>query len=272
MSRAENNLLVKANQLTVGWNGKAAAEKIDLSVQSKEILVVAGPNGAGKSTILKALARQLPPLGGSVELSGGNIWNLSAKDFARRVAYVPQSLEPGQDLTIGELVALGRNPHQRWWSWRASPEDREAVRQALEKTATWHLRDKYLSSVSGGERQRAIIAVALAQTPRCMLLDEPTAHLDFKHQLELVELLQDLRAQGLGIIVVLHDLNLMARLADLILLLELPAQGPSRAVCLDEPGKALNRSNLRQVYGVEVSVVSDQRTGRSVYTPVDYVR
>ncbi len=266
MSETALPALLEASGLTVGWGGKAVAEQVSLQLSAGQILVIAGPNGAGKSTLVKALARQLKPAKGTIKLAGSDIWSLPPRDFARKVSYVPQSLEPGQDLTVRELVALGRNPHQPWWSWGASADDRQAVTEAMEKTATWQLRDKYLSSLSGGERQRAVIAVALAQKPRCMLLDEPTAHLDFRHQLELVDILRDLRGHGLGIVLVVHDLNLMARLADLILLLAKPDDRPSRPACLGRPEQALSQANLRRVYGVEVSIVTDA-AGQPVYLP-----
>lgn len=258
--------LLKSVDLTVGWNGKAVADRISFELAGGQIIAIAGPNGAGKSTILKSVARQVRSLSGQVLLEGQEIWQIEPKDFARKVAYLPQSLDPGQTLTVQELVSLGRNPHQQWWSWSATAEDRQAIRLALEKTGTWDLRNKYLTSLSGGEKQRAAIATALAQQPQFMLLDEPTAHLDFRHQLELAQLLADLRAHGLGILVVLHDLNLMAQLSDRILLLEKPAEKPSRVIAFGRPEEVLKPEILRQVYEVEVSILSDPQTGASVYT------
>jgi iron complex transport system ATP-binding protein len=257
-----------ATALAVGWTGRTVADRLDLCLAGGTITVVAGPNGAGKSTLLKTLARQLKPLSGQVELGGQRIWDMEAQTFAQQVAYVPQSLEPGQDLTVNELVALGRNPHQRWWSWAASAEDRLAVRRALEQTETWALKDKYLSTLSGGERRRALIATALAQQARLLLLDEPTAHLDFKHQMELCDLLDNLRRDRIGILVVLHDLNLMSRLADHILLLGKPDSQPSTFVACGSPQQVLEPPTLRAVYEVEVSIVDDPATGRKVYTPI----
>lgn len=261
-------LRLSATALAVGWPGRPVAQGLDLRLSGGEITVVAGPNGAGKSTLLKTLARQLRPLSGQVELGGRSIWQMEARAFAQQVAYVPQSLEPGQDLTVNELVALGRNPHQRWWSWAASGEDRQAVRFALEQTQTWALKDKYLSTLSGGERQRALIATALAQQARLLLLDEPTAHLDFKHQMELCDLLDNLRRDRIGILVVLHDLNLMSRLADHILLLGKSDSQPSTFYACGSPQAVLQPATLRAVYQVEVSIVGDPATGRKVYTPI----
>lgn len=258
---------LQASSLSVGWPGRTVAEKIDLSVACGTITAVAGPNGAGKSTLLKTLARLLPPLSGQVLLGGQDIRHLALRQFAQTLAYVPQALEPGQDMTVLELVMLGRNPHQRWWSWSASTSDRQAVGEALERTETWVLRDKYLSTLSGGERQRAIIATALAQQPRLVLLDEPTSHLDFRHQLELADLLQELRNHGLGILVVLHDLNLISRLADRVLLLSKVESRPGTVVACGSPADVLAPATLRAVYEVEVSVTCDPATGWAIYTP-----
>lgn len=257
---------IATSDLSVGWNGKPVVSHVDFEVTSGQVLAIAGPNGAGKSTILKSVARLLRPLSGRILLDGTDVWQLKSKEFAGKVAYVSQGLEIGQSLTVQELVALGRNPHQDWWSWSSSSADREAICQALERTGTWELRHKFLSSLSGGERQRAIIASALAQQPQYMILDEPTAHLDFRHQLELVDLLKDLRARGLGILIVLHDLNLLARLADRIAMIEKPPDGPGLVAGLGAPAEVLNPDLLRRVYHVEVSILRDPATGEPVYT------
>lgn len=253
-----------AKDLAVGF-GIPVAENIQLSLSGGTVLAIAGPNGAGKSTLVKSLARLIKPVAGEIEISGKNIWTMSAREFATQVSYVPQSQDFEQDLTVQELVALGRNPHQQWWSWSASREDKDAVNDALERTATGELRSKYLGNLSGGERQRVLIATALAQRAQFMLLDEPISHLDFRHQLELVELLDSLRKQGLCIIVVLHDLNVIAKLADSILLLEKSGQQPSRVAALSNAGEVLQPALLKQVFQVDVRCIADANTGSDVY-------
>lgn len=257
-----------AIELSVGFPHKLIAEALDINIAKGQISVIAGPNGAGKSTLIKTLARQLAPLKGQVMLDGINIATLSASQFARTVAYVPQLLELEQNLTVSELVMLGRNPHQAWWSWSASKDDRQAVSKALELTGTTKLSKSYLSSLSGGERQRAIIACALAQNAQFILLDEPTAHLDFRHQLELSCLLKELCNQHLGILVVLHDLNLIAQLAHQVFLLDQTANGISHIVASGTPEAVLEPNILRQVYQVEVSICVDEASGSRVYTPM----
>lgn len=241
------------------------AAGIDVDVLPGAIHVIAGSNGVGKSTLVKTMARQLKPVCGEVMLNGANIWDVAPVEFARQVSYVPQSLELSQDLTVFELVMLGRTPHQRWWSWQVSQEDRDAVKDALEKTETWDLRTKYLSNLSGGERQRALLAGALAQQPRFILLDEPTAHLDFKHQLELADLLAQLKQQGLGLLLVLHDLNLIARIADYVVLLGKGQEAPSPVVSRGDVTTVLTQENLRRAYEVEVDVIEDPKSANRIY-------
>jgi iron complex transport system ATP-binding protein len=249
-------MTLQATQLSVGWPGKVVAAELNVLVEAGQVLVIAGPNGVGKSTVLKTLAKQLQPITGSITLNGVDVHKMQARDFASKVSYVPQSLELMQDLTVRELVSLGRNPHQQWWSWSASENDRTAIQGALEKTETAEFKDKYLSQLSGGEKQRALIAMALAQEPQFMLLDEPTAHLDFRHQLELVALLKELAGQKIGICLVVHDLNLMASVADRVLLLRKNSGSPSTIAASGSTIEVLHPEILKQVYDVNVEIVA----------------
>lgn len=258
---------IAATDLIVGWQTRTIAKVPSLTVSPGSIIVVAGPNGAGKSTLVKTLARQIAPLSGQIAIDGTDVTTFSAAAFARRVAYVPQMINMLQDLTVRELVQLGRNPHQSWWSWKASDADAEAVAGALERTGTTHLRSHFLSSLSGGERQRAAIAMALAQSASFILLDEPTAHLDFKHQLELSDLIKSLAAQGIGLLLVLHDLNLMSRVADQILFLKKGAAEFSTPTAYGGADAVLRTEILRDVYDVEVQVFTDPISGQQNFVP-----
>lgn len=253
--------------LTVGWQSRIIAKVPSLTVAPGSIIVVAGPNGAGKSTLVKTLARQIAPLSGKISIDNADITTFSAAAFARKVAYVPQMMSMLQDLTVAELVQLGRNPHQSWWSWKASDSDAEAVSSALERTGMTKLRTHFLSSLSGGERQRAAIAMALAQRASFILLDEPTAHLDFKHQLELTDLIKSLSAQSIGLLLVLHDLNLMSRIADQILFLKKGAAEFSTPTAYGDAADVLKTEILRDVYDVEVSVFTDLISGQQNFVP-----
>jgi iron complex transport system ATP-binding protein len=257
-----------AFDLAVGWQSVPAATVGSFELPSGQILVLAGPNGAGKSTVLATIARAIRPLSGCIRLDGVDIAEIPPRQFARHVSYVPQSLELTHDLTVGELVALGRTPHQQWWSWAESTDDSQIIAEALATTGCSNLSAKKVRSLSGGERQRVAIATALAQKTEFMLLDEPTAHLDFKHQIELVELLLRLRGQGLGILLVIHDLALISRLADRVLLLDKPDEGASLVAASGSPQEVLNRETLRRVYQVEIAIVSDEASGFTSFMPV----
>jgi len=253
--------------MACGFGNRVVVEGVDIVLAPGEIVVVLGPNGVGKSTLVKSLARQLKPMRGKATLGGTDVWELSAMQFAAQVAYVSQNIEPGQDLTVQEIVMLGRNPHQSWWQWYGSAEDKQAVDAALDATELKELRSKYLSQLSGGERQRAMIATALAQQPAFMLLDEPMAHLDLRHQLEVVVLLQRLRdTKRIGSLLVLHDLNLAARAADRVVLIKAESHAPSRIAASGRPAEVLVREHLRSVFGVEVSVITDNANGQIVFS------
>lgn len=258
---------MSAKNLSVGWQNKAVAQIKELRLDSGKIVVLAGPNGAGKSTVLKCLARQMHPLSGSIKLGEREINQLSAKEFAQAVGYVPQTLDQLRHLSVYEWVSLGRNPYQNWWSWANNDSDKDVVENVLHKTGSWELRNKMMDGLSGGERQRVLIATALAQEPRFLLLDEPTAHLDFRHQLELVQLIRELKDHSLGILLVLHDLNLMSRLADEIVLLKTDIGGLSEIAACGNVSQALTPEILRKVYQVEVQIFEDKQNGLTSYLP-----
>jgi len=256
-----------AENLTVGFGKEPVISGVNIVLAAGQIVVLVGPNGAGKSTLVKTLARQLTPISGTVMLNGTAIWQMTPAKFASAVAYVPQSLEPAQQLTVEEIVMLGRNPHQPWWQWYGSEKDKEAVERALNATHMASHRKKYLSQLSGGERQRASIATALAQEPSFMLLDEPTSHLDFRHQLDLVSLLKQLKANGIGCLIVLHDLNLIARLADTIVLLRSGDQRTGTVAMVGAPDSVLTRDNLLSVFDVDLQIFKDPVSGELFYNP-----
>jgi iron complex transport system ATP-binding protein len=247
-----NQIKLSASNLSVGATQTAVLAGLNLEITAGKILVILGPNGSGKSTILKTLARLLKPLAGSVKLDDRDVSSLSFSEFAQKVAYVAQNVDPQVTLSIEEYVALGRTPHQKWWQWQQSDDDKAAVDAAIASTALTALKERPLSQLSGGEQQRAAIAIALAQKPTFMLLDEPTAHLDFKHQVELMRLLKKLKTeQQLGLIIVLHDLSAAAYLADEVLLLK---REDGQALSVAETGAAsevLQESNLESCFGVK---------------------
>lgn len=259
---------LSATSLSVGFDRSEIVNDVNVAVTGGEILAIAGPNGAGKSTLVKTLARQLKPLEGTVMLGGKNIWELTPTQFAAQVAYVPQALEPGHDLTVEEIVMLGRNPHQSWWRWYGTEEDKRAVNEALSATNMESHRKHYMSQLSGGERQRACMATALAQEPKFMILDEPTSHLDFGHQLDLLAQLKHLKDAGIACVVILHDLNLISRIADRVLLLKSSEGHPSKVIASGPTNEVLTPQLLADVFKVDVDTIQVPATGQTLFNPV----
>lgn len=241
-------IILDAENLTGGYSATSSIVKhIYLSLQTGEWLSLVGANGSGKSTLLRLLSRILSPHQGTVLLDGKAIHHQSMQAIACQLAILPQQPTIPTGLTVRQLVSLGRTPHQPWWQWELDSEDRRYIEQAMVQTQLEHLSDRPVEQLSGGERQRAFLALTLAQNPKVLLLDEPTTFLDLHHQLELLELLQDLNQhRKLTIITVLHDINLAIRYSDRIAMLK---QGTLAAI--GTPSDVITPDNLRQVFGVE---------------------
>ena len=237
------------------WNAGARriVDDAHLALQGGECLGLIGPNGSGKSTLLRMLYRVLRPDAGCVLLEGRNIQDMTAREFAAQVAVLAQESPHSFDFTVREAVMMGRIPHQSPWAGD-SAQDLACMRQALARVGASALQERSFSSLSGGEKQRVLVARALAQQPRLMLLDEPTNHLDIRHQLELMSLVRRL---DIGSIVALHDLNLAAHYCDRLYLME---QG--RIVAEGTPAQVLTPATIARVYGVAADVDIHAATGR----------
>jgi iron complex transport system ATP-binding protein len=238
---------------------------LSLTAHRGQVLAIAGPNGSGKSTLLKALARQLKVSGGSVQIDGTDIWLLSESAFARKVAYVPQSMSLPDEMLVVDLVRLGRNPHQRWWSMTLGASEQQVMERAMERCGVHRLAKKKLGELSGGERQRAIIAMALTQEPHYILLDEPTANLDFRYQQELIAIIHELRDQNIGVVTVFHDLNLTAQVADQVALLARCTEEATRLLSLNSVANSFKAELIKEAFAVDLTVIEDSRLQRPVY-------
>ncbi|HET8580549.1 MAG TPA: ABC transporter ATP-binding protein [Nitrospiraceae bacterium] len=240
---------------TWNWGNDWALKGISFEVLSGEIFGVVGPNGSGKTSLLKLLAKVLQPLQGVVELFGSKLEGMRQEVVARTVALVGQDTQQIFPFTITETVLMGRFPHHQrkgsfgGFAWEG-PEDLRLARQAMEETDVAHLAHRLISEISGGERQRAIIARALAQQPKVLLLDEPTAFLDLNHQLEICTILRRLNEQqGLTVVLSSHDLNLVSQYCDRIMLLN-----EGTVFCLGTPEEVIRPDVLETVYRCEVLV------------------
>ena len=232
---------------------------LSFAVAPREIVGVIGPNSAGKTTLIRLITRVLEPAAGEIALEGRPLRRWDRAELARRIAVVPQGVPPQFPFTVEELVLMGRYPHGpgRYFE---SAADGVAAQAAMAATGVGELAPLQLEDLSGGERQRAVIARALAQEPRLLILDEPTAHLDLRYQAESAALLKRLnREQGVTILLVSHDLNLASEVCDRLVLM---AEG--RLVGIGTPAAVLEESVLAAVFGCEVAVEKNQTTRRPV--------
>ncbi|HTL60441.1 MAG TPA: ABC transporter ATP-binding protein [Nitrospira sp.] len=234
---------------------QAVLSDVSFSVHAGEMFGIVGPNGSGKTTLLKLLAKIVPAQRGSIGLFGQSVSELRQEDVARSVAYVPQDTHQMFPFTVAEAVLMGRFPHhhRRFWDWGFgwdSPDDRGVAQQAMSTMDVLHLAGRSVMELSGGERQRVVIARALAQEPRVLLLDEPTAFLDLQHQVEICAVLHRLKTErGLTILVVSHDLNLASQFCDRLMLLD-----RGRIVKLGPPADVIQPETLEAVYRCQVLV------------------
>ncbi|MFJ3142091.1 ABC transporter ATP-binding protein [Streptomyces halstedii] len=233
--------------------GRIVLDGVDLAPPPGATVGLIGPNGSGKSTLLRIMAGVLAPHAGTVTLDGRTLAGTGRRTVARRVAVVDQHAVTQVELSVLDVVRLGRIPHRRAWS-AAGPEDEEAVREALERTGLADRAGQSWHTLSGGERQRVQIARALAQRPRELLLDEPTNHLDIQHQLELLALVAALPVTA---VIALHDLNLAAMFCDRITVM---AHG--KVVAAGTPSEVLTRELIAEVYRVRAVVTDDGPDGR----------
>ncbi|WP_405657727.1 ABC transporter ATP-binding protein [Streptomyces sp. RK9] len=256
-----------ARELTLAYEDRTVVHDLDLAIPDGKVTVIVGPNACGKSTTLRALGRLLKPRGGSVLLDGEALAKLPTRHIAQQVGLLPQTPVAPEAITVGDLVARGRQPHQRWWQqW--SDADETAVTEAMERTDVAALAERSVDELSGGQRQRVWIAMALAQQTDILLLDEPTTYLDISHQVEVLDLVRQLAApapageRGRTVVVVLHDLNQAARYAD-----HLVAMKEGRVVARGTPAEVVTEDLVGEVFGLDCVVVPDPVTGSPLVVP-----
>ncbi|MFE2294445.1 ABC transporter ATP-binding protein [Streptomyces sp. NPDC059452] len=240
--------------------GRHLVDGVDLTAADGETVGLVGPNGSGKTTLLRCVYGTLRPTHGRVLLDGDDLATLPVKARAQRIATVPQDSHAGFELTVGQVVAMGRAPHKRFWE-ADNAADTALVTDALKRVGIAALEPRTFSSLSGGERQRALVARALVQQPSLVVLDEPTNHLDIRYQLEILSLIRELGTTNL---LALHDLNLAAYYCDRIYVLK-----DGRVVASGTPEEVLTAELLGEVYGVAAEVSTHPKTGAPtvIYLP-----
>jgi len=254
---------LQAADLQLGYGDTVIVDGLDLEILDGTVTAVIGPNGCGKSTLLRALGRLLPASRGRVLLDGKQIDSMSTREVAKILGILPQAPSAPEGLTVGDLVARGRHPHQAWYrQW--SSDDEGAVATALAWTGMSDYAERTVDSLSGGQRQRVWISMALAQGTDLILLDEPTTFLDLAHQIDVLDLVEQLHTDGgRTVVMVLHDLNLAARYAQ-----RLVAMRDGAIVAEGTPHDVLTTKTLREVFELDAEVIADPVSGTPMVIPI----
>ncbi|WP_430784429.1 ABC transporter ATP-binding protein [Actinoplanes sp. G11-F43] len=248
--------------MTLAYDKRVIAEQLSVEIPDGSFTVIIGPNACGKSTLLRALSRLLKPTVGTVFLDGKDVHSQPTRTVAKTLGLLPQSSTAPDGITVAELVARGRYPHQsilrRW-----SADDERVVRESMESTGVADLADRVVDELSGGQRQRVWLAMSLAQQTPLLLLDEPTTYLDIAHQIEVLDLCAELHeTQGRTLVAVLHDLNHAARYAT-----HLIAMRSGKVVGSGQPGEVLTANLVEEVFGLPCRVIDDPETGTPLVVP-----
>ena len=256
------NDYIKIQNLSFKYYNNTVLKNIDFNVIKGSFISILGPNGSGKTTLLKNLCRLLKPLSGNIVLEKDDIKGLKYKEFAKKIAVVHQGTDMSFEFSVYDVVLMGRYPYQRIFR-NESDIDFNIVKNAMTETGVWDLREKSINEISGGERQRVMIARSLAQEPEILLLDEPISHLDIKHQINILNLCKKLNDEKkITVISTLHDINLASRYSDYILLIN---NGTIEK--FDTPEKVLTEENIEKVYNIKVKFFKDYEENKLYIIP-----
>ena len=256
--------MLHTRDLTLAYSDKVVVENLNLEVLEGKITALVGPNGSGKSTILKALARTLKPKKGRVYLNSEDIYQKSSKEVAKQIALLPQDPYAPPNLSVKELVSYGRFPYQNYFG-NLNKKDHKVISWALKQVDMEKLADKPLNNLSGGQKQSAYLAMALAQDTPILLLDEPTTFLDIAHQLTLLNFLKRLNSERAStIVMVLHDLNLASRYAQNII-----AFREGKVLARGTPREVMTPHILQRVFTVNAKIIEDPYMGVPICIPFD---
>lgn len=258
---------MNVSNVEVGYDKKVIVNDLTIGIPDSQITTIIGSNGCGKSTLLKAMTRIIPHQKGQIMLDGAEIQKKNTKELAKELAILPQTQDSAVGLLVEELVSYGRFPYQSGFG-SLTKEDREIIEWALKVTNTSELRNHYVDELSGGQKQRVWIAMALAQNTDIIFLDEPTTYLDMAHQLEVLELLQNLNdKEKRTIVMVLHDLNHAARFSNYMIALE-----KGNLVKAGTPEEVMTSDVLKKVFNIDAVISKDPRTNKPICITYDLIK
>ncbi len=253
-------IAISSKELIAHLGGKKILKNINISIANKEFVGIIGPNGSGKSTLLRCIYRTLKPSSGTIFINEQSLESLPIKETAKKMAVVSQHNDIAFDFSVLDMVLIGRSPHKRFME-RDNPKDYEIALESLKKIGMEDFKERSFNSLSGGEKQRIILARALAQDTKCLILDEPTNHLDIKYQLQFMSIAKSL---DITVISAIHDLNLAAMYCD-----KLYALKDGEVLSYGSPKEILNKELIKDLYDVNSEVVLDQSTNllNIIFTP-----
>lgn len=254
---------LQVQNLKFGYKRDLVLKDISFNIEKGQFISIIGPNGSGKSTILKLLNNLYSPKKGNIFIEGKNIYGYKKRDLAQKIALVPQDTFLDYEFTVEDVVLMGRHPYKKRFQ-KEDENDFKIVEEALKMTNTLHLRDKLITEISGGERQRVVIARALAQNPSIILLDEPTSHLDINHQIEILNLLKRLNQEkSTTIVIVIHDINIASRYSDEIIMIN-----EGKIVGIGRPEEVITKKNIEETYNLKVIIEKNRVTNKIYLTPI----
>jgi len=239
---------------STGYSKINIVNQINFKLKEREWIGIIGANGSGKSTLLKGVLKFIPTLSGDIFLNGISTNNYSRKELSKKISYLPQKLNNNLNITVKDLITLGRSPYKKFWDFNLNNEDTNKIEEAIEIVELKNLKDKFITELSGGQCQRAYLAMVIAQDPKIMFLDEPTTFLDINHQIKFLESLKELiKEKNISIITVLHDINLAARFCHRIAILK-----NGKLLEINTPKKIMNEEIFKKAFDVDSLIVDTQ--------------
>jgi iron complex transport system ATP-binding protein len=252
--------MLEVNDIVVSYGSRQILNKVGIHAEHGQFVGIIGPNGSGKTTLVKTINRIIRPNSGSITIDGRNVENMDSTEIAKNIAMVSQVISINFEFTVEDVVLMGRTPYIKG---AETHEDMEIVQDAMEKTKILHLKDRFVTQLSGGELQKVIIARALAQDPKILLLDEPTSHLDITNQIDILNLVKDASRKGMLVIAVIHDLNLAAYYCDRLCLIR-----DGDLISIGTPEEVLTPNNIKATYNIDVDVINNNVTNSLYVIPL----